>query len=241
MYQFLLARKTQDGGFCMHEDGESDVRGTYTALAIASHLNLLTDELIANTANYIASCQTFEGGFGGEKENEAHGGYAYCALASLLILNACDRINLSSLEYWMIKRQLRLEGGFSGRANKLVDSCYSFWVGGMGGLFTLVKRQVENKTSGILKNVLTASIDDHPNVYFNSECLKRYILVCCQDSRGGLLDKPGKPRDYYHTAYALSGLSLCSTDLVKRTNVVFNVETSKVIQARSYFYVGKDY
>ena len=26
-----------------------------------------------------------------------------------------------------MRRQVRLEGGFQGRTNKLVDSCYSFW------------------------------------------------------------------------------------------------------------------
>ena len=29
-----------------------------------------------------------------------------------------------------------------------------------------------------------------------------------QDPRGGLVDKPGKSRDFYHTCYALSGLSV---------------------------------
>ena len=29
-----------------------------------------------------------------------------------------------------------------------------------------------------------------------------------QDHRGGLLDKPGKSRDFYHTCYTLSGLAL---------------------------------
>jgi protein farnesyltransferase subunit beta len=26
-------------------------------------------------------------------------------------------------------RQMPVEGGFQGRANKLVDGCYSFWLG----------------------------------------------------------------------------------------------------------------
>lgn len=30
-----------------------------------------------------------------------------------------------------------MEGGFNGRTNKLVDGCYSFWV---GGLFALLQR-----------------------------------------------------------------------------------------------------
>ena len=29
-----------------------------------------------------------------------------------------------------------------------------------------------------------------------------------QDPRAGLVDKPGKSRDFYHTCYALSGLSV---------------------------------
>lgn len=42
--------------------------------------------MIGNTAEYILSCQSYEGGFGGEPNNEAHGGYNFCAIASLLIL-----------------------------------------------------------------------------------------------------------------------------------------------------------
>ncbi len=43
---------------------------------------------------------------------------------------------------------------------------------------------------------------------FDQESLQEYLLICCQDPRGGLLDKPGRVRDYYHTCYALSGLSV---------------------------------
>jgi len=42
----------------------------------------------------------------------------------------------------------------------------------------------------------------------NQEALQQYILVCCQNKRGGLVDKPGKNRDYYHTCYTLAGLSI---------------------------------
>ena len=43
---------------------------------------------------------------------------------------------------------------------------------------------------------------------FNVGALQEYLLVCCQDHRGGLVDKPGKSRDFYHTCYTLSGLSV---------------------------------
>lgn len=41
----------------------------------------------------------------------------------------------------------------------------------------------------------------------NQHQLQRYLLHCCQQESGGLRDKPGKPRDFYHTCYVLSGLA----------------------------------
>ena len=38
--------------------------------------------------------------------------------------------------------------------------------------------------------------------------LQRYILLCAQDVNGGLRDKPSKSRDFYHSCYNLSGLSV---------------------------------
>lgn len=35
-----------------------------------------------------------------------------------------------------------------------------------------------------------------------------YILAVAQDETGGLRDKPKKNKDFYHTCYALSGLSI---------------------------------
>lgn len=32
------------------------------------------------------------------------------------------------VKYWSVHRQMSVEGGFQGRTNKLVDSCYSTWV-----------------------------------------------------------------------------------------------------------------
>lgn len=45
-------------------------------------LTRLTDGL----ADWLAKCQTYEGGISGAPGNEAHGAYAFCALACLSIL-----------------------------------------------------------------------------------------------------------------------------------------------------------
>ena len=44
---------------------------------------------------------------------------------------------------------------------------------------------------------------------YNTAALRLWLLRCCQSPRGGFRDKPGKPVDYYHTCYCLSGLASC--------------------------------
>jgi len=46
----------------------------------------------------LIRCQTYEGGFGGEPGNEAHGGYAFCAFAALVILGRHYDADMDALE-----------------------------------------------------------------------------------------------------------------------------------------------
>lgn len=130
-------------------------RGIYCLLIAALLLDLLTPELVSGTAAFIASCQTYEGGFSSAASRphfsggilaaqrpslgEAHGGYTFCALASWVLLQPyisadkdAPRVDLRRLLRWLVHMQgLEIElGGFKGRTNKLVDGCYSWWVGG---------------------------------------------------------------------------------------------------------------
>jgi protein farnesyltransferase subunit beta len=89
IYRFFMSMKQPNGAFSMHQDGETDTRAAYTVLCIASLLNILTPELCQNTTEWLATCQTFEGGFGAEPFNEAHGGYAFCAVAALYVRGGC--------------------------------------------------------------------------------------------------------------------------------------------------------
>lgn len=52
-------------------------------------------------------------------------------------------IDVSRLMYWLSHRQVEF-GGFNGRTNKLIDSCYSFWI---GSVFNVVNNYFENKVS----------------------------------------------------------------------------------------------
>ncbi|GJN17738.1 hypothetical protein PR202_gb04834 [Eleusine coracana subsp. coracana] len=84
--KFMLRVKDTSGAFRMHEGGEIDVRASYTAVSVASLVNILDDELAKGVGDYIARmigqftlsatrCQTYEGGIAGEPYAEAHGGY----------------------------------------------------------------------------------------------------------------------------------------------------------------------
>lgn len=214
--------------FRMQHDGEIDVRASYCILAPCYLLGLLNNKACededaemdanASTANdnnpllspsvprYIASCQTFEGGFGAEPFNEAHGGYTFCALAALRILNAIPLIDVNALSSWLARRQMSYEGGFCGRTNKLVDGCYSFWQG--GAVSVLDSWLLDNTEGKRSRDVTSTSEQHHGTVSFDEVMLQRYVLLCAQDVNGGLRDKPSKPKDFYHSCYNLSGLSV---------------------------------
>ncbi|KAK6198194.1 beta subunit of protein farnesyltransferase [Scheffersomyces amazonensis] len=192
LYSWFLSLKKPDGSFVMHKNGESDARSIYCVLAVSSLLNTLTDELLLGLESWLNSCQTFEGGFSGVPKTEAHGGYTYCAVASYFILFSKKSkicFDLDALIRWSVFRQYSIEGGLSGRTNKLVDACYSFWI---GALYPMIE-------------VLVGEHD-----MFNRDGLKTYILKAAQNfDKGGFRDKPGKSTDFYHTNYTLCGLSLC--------------------------------
>lgn len=47
-----------------------------------------------------------------------------------------------SVQRWCASRQMRFEGGFQGRTNKLVDGCYSFW---QGGVFPIIYEMLNHE------------------------------------------------------------------------------------------------
>ena len=133
---------------------------------------------------------------------------------------------------------MRLEGGFQGRANKLVDGCYSFWQGAIPAV------------------LVRCGLGTHASLLLDRVRLQQYLLLCCQDiQRGGLRDKPSKHRDFYHTCYCLSGLSVAqhgvsttrstanrqpivwgsSQNLLVTTDPVINISARKLARTQEHF------
>ncbi|PQE16904.1 hypothetical protein CJF30_00003610 [Rutstroemia sp. NJR-2017a BBW] len=99
MWKWLGALKTSSGGFRMAIGGEEDIRGAYCALILITLLSLPLDlpqdaptrssgltTMLDGLPEYIGRCQTFEGGIAARPDAEAHGAYAFLAVASLCIL-----------------------------------------------------------------------------------------------------------------------------------------------------------
>lgn len=138
---FMYSLQKPDGSFSLHSGGEIDIRfviiiliivafynilsiysGVYCALSVAKLCNIpifsdpdCPDDLFANTADWLLKCQTYEGGFGAGPGHEAHGGYTFCGVASLVLLNQLHRCDVEALLHWTVNKQQKLEGGFSGR------------------------------------------------------------------------------------------------------------------------------
>lgn len=248
LHNFLKRCKQPSGPFAVCNGGEIDTRGTYTALSVASICNVLTDDLKEGAAEWVASCQTYEGGIGGEPGNEAHGGYAFCGLAALVILQRTDLIDLDAMLKWAVSRQMSYEGGFQGRTNKLVDGCYSFWVGGLFPILDFLLKP-QGKTEGEIEEKAGTTGQTWLSDQWS---LQKYVLVCCQGTgfkvnKGGLRDKPGCNKaghavrpDYYHTCYCLSGLSVAQNHPSVADGYVLGKPSNKLNPTNAIYNVGAD-
>ncbi|KAF2276677.1 CaaX farnesyltransferase beta subunit Ram1 [Westerdykella ornata] len=203
LWHYLGRMKQADGGFTMAVGGEEDIRGAFCVLVALSLLNLPLDlppdaparaqgmtTFLDKLDEWISRCQTYEGGISASPGCEAHGAYTFCGLGCLAIMGPPREtmnkyLDMPALIRWLSYRQGAPEGGYAGRTNKLVDGCYSHWI---GGCWPLVEAAVD-------KNL------------WNRSALGRYILSAAQDEKGGLRDKPGMRPDAYHTCYNLAGLS----------------------------------
>jgi protein farnesyltransferase subunit beta len=176
-------------------------------LFVSAYLvDILTPELFAGTASFIASCQTYEGGFASASHpyyyaqgedtrapprcmqsprpnlGEAHGGYTYCALAVWVFLKpflpaeGAPSIDVKRLLRWAVNMQgSEIEvGGFRGRTNKLVDGCYSWWVGGVFPLLDSLGVSSRRETTQAPQRADPGAAEDW--IDYDGTCLCRSVL-----------------------------------------------------------------
>ena len=186
-YSYILKCKNNDGSFSSCPGGEPDLRSTFSAILISYVLNIVTPELTKNLIEFTVSCFNFDGGFGPLPNCESHGGYVYCGIGILNILDSLTVININKTIRWLADRQMSFPGGFNGRTNKLVDSCYCWWVGSPC-------RTISEKLK--------------LNPFWNEKAISEFFFRTTQGKNGGFCDRPPSFSDSFHTLWGTSGAIL---------------------------------
>ena len=75
----------------------------------ATLTNIMSNDLIENTGQWLAQCQTYEGGFSAVPGTEAHGGYTFCGVAGLVLLNKAHLCDVKCLLVSLCVRRIRFE------------------------------------------------------------------------------------------------------------------------------------
>ncbi|KAJ9539929.1 hypothetical protein OSB04_026435 [Centaurea solstitialis] len=199
-----------DGSFMpIHSGAETDLRFVYCAAVISSMLDDWSGMDKEKAKNYILSCQSYDGGFGLLPGQESHGGATYCAVASLRLMGLIEDdlisrytsssiIDVPLLLDWCLQRQAD-DGGFQGRPNKVSDTCYAFWVG------------------GVLR-ILGA------NNFIDESTLRKFLLTC-QSQYGGFSKFPGQLPDPYHSYYGFTAFSMLQEPGLNSFDVELGIST----------------
>jgi geranylgeranyl transferase type-1 subunit beta len=183
----LKGLQLTDGSFASISVGsEHDMRFLYCACCISHMLNDWSCIDSDKAISYIRSCRGFDGAIALLPGQESHGGSTFCAVASLVLMKAVDKVIdrewRRDLLRWCVNRQVC---GMQGRPNKNEDSCYSYWIGG---------------TLRLLDN---DQLLDHT-------ALQSFVMNC-QTQMGGFSKLIGAYPDMLHAYYSLAYLSLSQT------------------------------
>ncbi|EMG49243.1 Geranylgeranyl transferase type-2 subunit beta [Candida maltosa Xu316] len=183
---FIIGLQLPDGSFQGDRYGEVDTRFVYTAVSALSLLGELSDEIGDRASRFIMRCFNFDGGFGLVPGSESHAAQVFTCVGTLAIVGKLglltDEKRIKMVD-WLTERQVLPSGGFNGRAEKLPDVCYSWWV------------------LSSLKMVDSADLID-------KERLEEFILECQDLEHGGFGDRPDNATDVYHTCFSITALSL---------------------------------
>ncbi|VWU52659.1 geranylgeranyl transferase type-2 subunit beta, putative [Hepatocystis sp. ex Piliocolobus tephrosceles] len=180
---YILTLQNEDGSFMGDIWGEVDTRFVYSAVSCLAILNKLNLVSTKNISSYILTNYAIcENGFSWTSGNEPHAASVFCCVATLSLTQNLYLINEKKIAHWLSLRQTN-NGGFNGRAEKLTDTCYSWWI--YSSLILLKKCH-----------------------WINKNALKNYIYLCQDLDKGGISDNPDCIPDICHTFFGLAALSL---------------------------------
>ncbi|PIO36468.1 hypothetical protein AB205_0168840 [Aquarana catesbeiana] len=241
------------------------------------HSLMLLDEPIpesvaSSVCQFLGQCQGPNGGFAGGPSQQPHLAPTYAAVNALCTIGTEEAYNVINRSAYCAASVASLTNImtpklFDGTAEWIARVCqcpspeganpYSYYCGSVSCDVLQEKAFTGHSPLSSLQCVTEIfvftgeSTLSYTNWMFDQKALQEYILLCCQCPSGGLLDKPGKSRDFYHTCYCLSGLSIAQhfgsgemlretvvgspENILKPTHPVYNIGPDKVAQAIMHF------
>lgn len=195
----VAATQRQDGSFSATVEGsEQDMRFVYCAASICTMLDDWGTVDRERMKDYILSGIRYDYGISQHMEMESHGGTTFCAVAALEMsgqLRGLPPALLDRMKRWLVMRQ---SDGFQGRPNKLVDTCYSFWIGASMKILDIFH--------------LTDPAEN-----------RRYIMSTQEKLTGGFSKWPGSLADPFHSYFGICGLSFLQEPGVLPINPCLNI------------------
>ena len=225
----------QKGGFGGNVKQDPHLLYTLSALQILALADSLEDERLQteNVIQFIANLQQTDGSFAGDRYGEIDTRFTYCALSSLALLKALDRVNVDAAAKYIVQCR-NLDGGFGcvigaeshtgqiftcvgalaiAKRLDLLDKEHldllGWWLSerqcDSGGLNGRSEKQADLCYSFWAITGMMV-IDTIP--WINKDKLCRFILNCQDPDDGGLADRPDDMVDVFHTFFGIAGLSL---------------------------------
>lgn len=164
--------------------------------------------------NWVVFRQGVEGGFQGRTNKLVDGCYSFWQGGVFPLI---QRLQEAVNEQMQMMNNRRQDGSFGGQPDSsekedaLPEVTSRLEKNHLGGGPQCAPNVT--KLSDIGLDFIKRSANTDP--LFHNFALQQYIILCSQVVDGGLRDKPGKGRDFYHTCYCLSGLSVCQHIMVE--------------------------
>ncbi|PQE25250.1 prenyltransferase and squalene oxidase protein [Rutstroemia sp. NJR-2017a WRK4] len=266
---WLRRLQREDGSFgeLVTEDGKvrggRDMRYCYVATALRWMLTgdaheereEGTDINVESLVEHLRRGQTYDGGISESSEHEAHAGYAYCAIASLSLLDRLPKptsgtetseaektsaglTNLPETLRWLVLRQSAYtDGDGEEEEEEQKDSEQSapdhFFVPDTDPTFVGFNGRCNKRADTCYTFWVGASLNmlGHSDL-INKDGARRFLLEKTQHMIGGFGKTPGNPPDIYHSYLGLAILAALKEPGLKELDsaLCISVEAKKNLE-----------
>jgi geranylgeranyl transferase type-2 subunit beta len=225
----------KNGGFGGTPGHDAHLLYTLSAVQILALADRLDDPRLEKkfVIDFVSSLQQPDGSFSGDRWGEIDTRFTYCALSTLSILGALDRVEVRKAAIY-IQQCRNLDGGFGSVIGAESHAGQVFCCIGALSIaksldllerdgtdllgWWLAERQVDSgglngrpeKQADVCYSwwILSSLSIMGKLPWINGDRLASFILQCQDDEDGGIADRPDDMADVFHTFFGIAGLSL---------------------------------